>query len=109
MNERERAKQMAEVMMHFANGGDVQSRWLAHSHDTWFDDSSPSWDLLKKQFRIKPRMVTVEFDPRNGEFGSHTGPDFVPRESISEAFHYDDEVWVRVPADLVDRIMKGEV
>jgi len=51
MNERDKAKEMAEVMLHWANGGEVEYCWI--NDRNWVTCSTPTWNFGEYDYRIK--------------------------------------------------------
>lgn len=54
MNAREEARRMAEVMLAFADGADVQYR-LPNCSDVWDDTGVPDWNWRTWDYRVKPK------------------------------------------------------
>lgn len=52
MNAREEARRMAEVMLAFADGADVQLR--LHDGGPWSYTGAPGWDWGTWDYRVKP-------------------------------------------------------
>jgi hypothetical protein len=61
---REETRKAAEVMLHYANGGEVQ-RTTRKQPEHWLDmtdynyPNGPQWDWRSAQYRIKPQPVEV--------------------------------------------------
>jgi len=50
MNERDKAREQAEVMLHFANGGEVE---YSYTGDSFHVTDKPSWNWSVNDYRIK--------------------------------------------------------
>ena len=48
---RERTKELLPIYKHFADGGEIQSRYV---NSNWFDDDNPTWES-HYEYRIKPK------------------------------------------------------
>ena len=65
-------KKMIEIMQHFENGGEVEIS--PKNCNCWTKITSPSWDWVYHEYRIKPekQKVTIEKwlikDVNNGEY-----------------------------------------
>lgn len=55
---REETRKAAEVMLHYANGGEVQYKNYSHSAE-WECSADPRWNWDILQYRIKPQPVEV--------------------------------------------------
>lgn len=70
MDAREKAKQQAEVMLHFANGGVVE--YVGGNTAVWREALTPLWDWCEYDYRIKKEVKTVKlfawFNPHSGAF-----------------------------------------
>lgn len=55
---REETRKAAEVMLHYANGGEVQ--WRKCRVDEWESVVSPFWNWDSLKYRIKPQPVEIE-------------------------------------------------
>ena len=81
-------KEMIEIMQHFENGGDVEIS--SKNGNCWTKITSPSWDWVYHEYRIKPekQKVTIEKwlikDVNNGEY-------FIMESSEIETYykHYE--------------------
>ena len=53
-------KKMIEIMQHFENGGEVEIS--SKNGDCWTKITSPSWDWVYHEYRIKPekQKITIE-------------------------------------------------
>ena len=47
-------KEQIEVMQHFLNGGDIETK--LKSDKVWFYASSPTWDWYSNDYRIKEKQ-----------------------------------------------------
>lgn len=56
---REDTRKAAEVMLHYANGGEVQLKASSQSEWASYGDS-PHWDWERCEYRIKPQPVEVK-------------------------------------------------
>lgn len=56
---REETRKAAEVMMHYANGGEVECRTKSGGTNQWIAPSAYSWDWVEVEYRIKPQPVEV--------------------------------------------------
>ena len=81
-------KKMIEIMQHFENGGEVEIN--SKNGNCWTKITSPSWDWVYHEYRIKPKKqkVTIEKwlikDVNNGEY-------FIMESSEIETYykHYE--------------------
>ena len=55
-------KEMIKVMQHYDNGGEVQVKLKNTNDNHWATVSSPSWDWVYREYRIKEekQKVTIE-------------------------------------------------
>lgn len=47
-----------EVMQAHARGETIQNRIPSYGIATWADDSDPTWNWEKEEFRVKPKPLT---------------------------------------------------
>lgn len=51
---REQARHKASVMIAFAEGKEIRSRFKTHPHPPWIDDLNPRWDFVAVEYEVKP-------------------------------------------------------
>lgn len=51
MNERDKAREQAEIMLHWANGGEVEYSWIKDKN--WTKCQFPTWNFGEYDYRIK--------------------------------------------------------
>lgn len=56
---REETRKAAEVMLHYANGGEVQYQNIRRVPVGWMNSESPDWDWYECKYRIKPKPIEI--------------------------------------------------